>query len=724
MRAITIKRCPLFAAVLLCSQGLLAEQGSPSTSLDDFYNLTLAELGQVEISIATGNNTPIDQAPAIATVITAGEIQAMGARNLNELLETVPGLHVALSSLSRLDSVYSIRGIHTGFNPQVLLMMNGVPVQYNVQGGRPTLFRLPVTSIERVEVIRGPGSAIYGADAYAGVINVITKDADAIEGTQIGGGVGSFNTRDLWLQTATKWNDVDVAFSMAYQESDGDDNRRVNADLQSALDYLLGTNVSKAPGSLSTRYSVLDTHLMLASEQIQFNLWNWRSADAGVGAGGAQVLDPTGRDDSNLWMGDVTYRLNPDDADAWDNSARVSYLHYDQKSSFTLFPAGTKLLIGQDGNIDFQNPVGMAVFTDGYIGKPSGVAEDVQLDLVSLYTGFESHRVRFAVGSRYQSIRPEEQKNFGPGVLDGSEIIVDGTLTDVSNTDNVFLVDSSRTVKYISLQDEWQIANELQFTAGVRHDDYSDFGTTTNPRMALVWVANDRLTTKLLYGSAFRAPSFTEQFGKNNPVVLGNPDLDPEEIDTAEISFAYSVSKELVTNITLFDYSARDMIEFVQDEFATTKTAANARDQDGSGFELEMNWKPSPRLHIASSYARQDAKDGDTGRAIPDAPGQQFKVDLNWELSSKWFVHSQLNWIGDRQRAPAVAPAVERSPIDDYALVNLTLRRKNIMPELDASLVVRNLTNEDAREPSSGEIAEDYLLESRSFWVELRYNFK
>ncbi len=722
MRVIRIQTTPLAFILVFFANGLYAETGIPS-STDDFYNLSLAELGQVEISIATGNSTPLDRAPATASVIYAAEIEAMGAHNLNEVLETVPGLHVSLSSLSRLDSVYSIRGIHTGFNPQVLLMLNGVPVQYNVQGGRPTLFRLPVTSIERVEVIRGPGSAIYGADAYAGVINVITKDAAAINGTQVGGGVGSFKSRDLWIQTAGEWSNFGVAFSMAYQESDGDEKRKVNADLQSTLDYLLGTDTSLAPGSLSTRYSVLDTHLALTSERLQFNLWNWRSTDAGVGAGGAQVLDPTGRDDSNLWMGDVTYRLNPDDSGVWDNSVRVSYLHYDQKSSFTLFPAGSKLLIGSDGNIDFQNPVGLATFTDGYIGKPSGIAEDNQLDLVSIYEGWAVHRLRFALGTRYQSIKPSEQKNFGPGVLDGSETLVDGTLTDVSNTENVFLVDSSRTIRYLSLQDEWQIASELQFTAGIRHDHYSDFGTTTNPRMALVWVASDRLTTKLLYGSAFRAPSFTEQFGKNNPVVLGNPDLDPEKIDTAEISFAYSVNKDLVTNFTLFDYSSRDMIEFVQDEFATTKTAANARDQDGSGFELEVNWKPSPQLHIAGSYARQEAKDSDTGRAIPDAPGQQFKVDVNWEFRSNWVVHSQLNWVGDRQRALAVAPALQRPDIDDYTLVNLTLRRKNILPDLDASFVMRNLTDEDAREPSSGEIAEDYLLESRSFWLELRYNF-
>lgn len=717
MRVIRIQTILLAFILVFSANNLCAETGTPS-SPDDFYNLSLAELGQVEISIATGNSTPLDRAPATATVISASEIQAMGARNLDEVLETVPGLHVSLSSLSRLDSVYSIRGIHTGLNPQVLLMLNGVPVQYNVQGGRPTLFRLPVTSIERVEVIRGPGSAVYGADAYAGVINVITKDAGAIDATRIGGGVGSFNTRDLWLQTAGEWNDIGLALSVAYQESDGDKDRRVSSDLQSGLDLALGTDASLAPGALSTRYQVLDTHLAVTSERMQFNLWNWHSKDAGVGAGAAQALDPVGDDNSDLWLGDFTYRLNGDTS-VWDNSVRVSYLNYQQESKFVLLPPDTELLIGNDGNIDFQNFVGLVAFPDGLLGQPGGFAEDTQVDLVSIFNGWDAHRIRVALGSRYQSLQPSEKKNFGPGVIDGTESVVNGALTDVGDTPNIFLDDSARRIRYVSVQDEWQLARELQFTAGVRHDDYSDFGTTTNPRMALVWTASNELTTKLLFASAFRAPSFTEQFSKNNPVSLGNPNLQPEQIDTAELSFAYSFNPDLIASLTLFEYEAKDMIEFIQDENSTTKTADNARDQDGSGFELELNWKPSSALYFSSSYSQQDARDASTDAAIPDAPGQQFKANINWEFSRRWFVHGQLNWVGDRQRAATDL----RADISDYTLVNVTLRRKNITPNLDASLALRNLTDEDAREPSSGEIADDYPLESRSVWLELCYRF-
>lgn len=688
-------------------------------SPEDFYNLSLAELGQVEISIATGNRTPLDRAPAAATVITASEIEIMGARSLNDVLETVPGLHVALSSLSRLDSVYSIRGIHTGLNPHVLLMMNGVPVQYSAQGGRPTLFRLPVKNIDRVEVIRGPGSAIYGADAFSGIINVITKDAAAIEATKIGGLTGSFGARELWLETAKKTDAVDIGFNFAYRKTQGDSEREVSTDLQSFLDQALGTQASLAPGALATSYEILDAHLAFTHDSWQLNLWNWRSIDAGVGAGAAQALDYEGRDNSDLWLGDFTYRFNSSASD-WDNSIKLSYLNYDQESYFVLLPAGTLIPIGADGNIDFVAPAGVVQFPDGLIGSPSGVAEDSQLDFISIYHGWNGHRIRVAVGSRYQSLQPEERKNFGPGVIDGTVPVVDGRLTDVSGTDYVFMPDSSRSIRYLSLQDEWQIASGLQLTAGVRHDHYSDFGSSTNPRVALVWATNERLTTKFMFGSAFRAPSFTEQFSKNNPVSLGNPNLDAEVVKTTELSFNYRFSNALTTNLTLFEYRALDMIEFIQDPLATTKTAQNARDQDGDGFELELNWKPAPSFYLGASYSMQDARDKASGQRIQDAPGEQFKLNANWEFYRDWHLNAQLNRIGDRRRAAADL----RPQISDYTWLGVTLRRNNILPSLDLAIAVRNLTDENAREPSSGEIAADYPLESRSAWIELEYRFE
>jgi outer membrane receptor for ferrienterochelin and colicins len=701
------------------SASVYADEKPKNTAPLDIYNLSLTELSQVQISIATGNSMSLDKAPATASVIYAAEIEAMGARNLDEVLASVPGIHVSLSSLSRLDSVYSIRGVHTGFNSQVLLLLNGVPVQSILQGGHPTMFRLPSASIARVEIIRGPGSAVYGADAYAGVINVITKDAAAIAGTQVGARTGSFGSRELWLQSATQWNDVGIALNVAYQETDGDSSRRVSEDFQTSLDNLLNTQASLAPNALSTRYQVLDTHLALHGERWQVNLWNWLSTNAGVGAGAAQALDFNGYDDNHLMMADATYHFNS--SAAWDNSIRFSHVYSDHATRFDLFPAGASLPIGSDGNINFASPVGVVNFPEGLKGNPGQITKDTQLELVAMYSGWESHRMRFSLGSRYHSFDGNETKNFGPGVLDTSPLpgAVDGTLTDLANTPHIYIGNSSRSIRFLSVQDEWQLHKNLALTAGVRYDNYSDFGGTTNPRFALVWAASENLTSKLLYGSAFRAPSFSELYFKNNPVSLGNPDLKPERIDTLELIFNYRFTPNLQTTLTLFSYEAKEMIDFVSDLNASTKTAQNVRDQDGDGFELELSWKPISQLRLSSSYSLQDSVDTKTNAVVPDAPEHQIKFNADWEFYHNWFINTQLDRVSDRHRAVGD----NRGAVDDYTWVNVTLRAKDILPSLDFSLAVRNATDADAREPSSGRIAQDYPLETRSAWVELKYQF-
>ena len=143
---------------------------------------------------ATGSMKPVHKAPSVSSVITAEDIEKMGAVTLDEVLETVPGLHVAPSSWNRLNSTFSIRGIHTGQNPEVLLMLDSIPITDNLSGSRPNFFKISVVNISRIEVIRGPGSAVYGADAFAGTINIITKDGQEIDGVSTGIRAGSFNT--------------------------------------------------------------------------------------------------------------------------------------------------------------------------------------------------------------------------------------------------------------------------------------------------------------------------------------------------------------------------------------------------------------------------------------------------------------------------------------------------------------------------------------------------
>jgi iron complex outermembrane receptor protein len=158
-------------------------------------------------------------------------------------------------------------------------------------------------------------------------------------------------------------------------------------------------------------------------------------------------------------------------------------------------------------------------FVDGMIGNPYKWERHERLSATAAYTGFDAHRLRFGIGYVHQDLyRARETKNFNPDFSP----IGSGSRADVTDvTDTVpFARPHDRTALYGYAQDEWNFARDWTLTAGVRYDRYSDFGGTTNPRLAVVWEAAYNMTAKLLYGSAFRAPAFQELYLINNPVFI------------------------------------------------------------------------------------------------------------------------------------------------------------------------------------------------------------
>ncbi|MCF6239231.1 MAG: TonB-dependent receptor [Candidatus Marinimicrobia bacterium] len=281
----------------------------------------------------------------------------------------------------------------------------------------------------------------------------------------------------------------------------------------------------------------------------------------------------------------------------------------------------------------------------------------------------------------------------------------------------------SRTVNHLLLQDEWSVNDAWAVTAGIRYDDYSDFGSTTNPRIAVVWMGQPKLTSKFLYGRAFRAPSFSELYFRNNPAAIGNPDVTAETIDTYEVVFDYRPVRKVNLVLSLFKYRIDDLIDR-----AFGMPAKNTGEQKGSGFELEANWHVHSTLQLRSYYAFQNAEDAVTGADVPNAPQRQFYASAHWGFQPQWSIGTQLKWIADRKRA-AGDP---RAEISDYTIVDATLRRRQLLPNMDFAFSVRNLFDEDAREPSNFEpahsqgatIAGDYPLAGRSLYGEVSFAFE
>jgi outer membrane receptor for ferrienterochelin and colicins len=694
----------------------------------------LLSFGEEEfLSIATGQKQLIAKAPAVASVITAEDIEARGANTLEEALEAVPGMHISLSS-TYLSPIYSIRGVYTDKNPQVLMLVNGVPItqlHFGDRGGRPNL---PVRDIARIEVIRGPGSAVYGADALSGVINVITKTAEQIGGTQVGVRAASFDTTEGWLLHGGKWGDLEIAFSLQAQQTDGDDSRRIGSDFQSLFDAAAAPfgfpAASHAPGSFATATEALDVRLDVKYDKVQLRFWNARQDDLGVGPGLALALDPDGNADIDNYLVDLAYV----DSELITNGVlelRASYMDVNVQTEQTLFPPGTLLPIGADGNINPAQFVPM-LFAAGYIGNPEFYEQHARAEAIFTYNGIANHSLRFAGGATRQEEKGKESKNYGPGVLDLESrqcappiCVVGGTLVDVSDTPFVYIEDQDRDVYYASIQDQWQFANDWSLTVGVRYEDYSDFGSTVNPRAALVWEVDKDLTAKLLYGHAFRAPAFVELFAINNPVAIGNPNLDPETTNTYELAFDYRASFDWRIGFNIFYYDTKDLIDFVPTPLGFA-VADNVGRQRGKGFEIETEWEATETLTVIANYAWQNAKDKELDKDAARSPEQQAYLRASWTLPDAWSLTGEFKWVADRNRE-AFDP---RDTIDDYTITNLNIRKSGLFDHLDVGLRVRNLFNQNAAEPSPFEavpagslIPDDFPLEERSVHLTAQIHF-
>jgi outer membrane receptor for ferrienterochelin and colicins len=695
----------LLPAMLLSLISTVTVHAAPQSEEEE---LALAYGDKSFVTIASGTRQPIARAPSVASVVTAEDIAAIGAADLDEVLETVPGLHVARSPLGY-NPIYTIRGISTQYNPQVLMLVNGIPITGVTFGDRSIIWGgMPVENIARIEVIRGPGSALYGADAFSGVINIITKTAADINSTQAGLRAGSFNSRDAWVQHGGAWGSFDAAAYLRVGHTDGQ-HQIIAADAQSFFDSLTGTSASLAPGPVNVGRDAIDGRFDLARDKWRLRAGYQQRDSGGTGAGIASALDPSGRNYGERVSTDLTYQ-DANFAPDLDVTAQASYLHITEQSDLTLFPPGS-------------NFFGLGVFPNGVIGNPYKWERHFRFNLSAAYTGLQKHKLRVGTGTQNDDLyRIMESRNYALALVPGVGYFPAplGAVMDVTDT-APFLRPHSRRVNYVYAQDEWAFIHDWYLTAGVRRDQYSDFGGTTNPRVALVWETAYNLTSKLLYGRAFRPPSFTELYSINNPVTQGNPNLKPETNESVELAFAWQAASSLQANLNLFRYQMKDILRFVQDTSTGISTAQNAGQQHGQGFEVELVWDANQSLRLSGNYAQQHSIDEATNQDAGNAPRHHVYARADWRFMPRWTLDTQLNYVADRKREPSDL----RPPIADYHTVDITLRNQKRSNDWELAFSVRNLFDADAREPSPspGLIPNDLPLARREWRVELSHLF-
>lgn len=708
------KRLWLQVLLLSCANSAQAQQ-----ELDELMELSPAELGNISVSIASGTVKKLSHSAAVTSVITAEQIATMGATELHEVLETVPGIHATIQPVTG-DYSYSMRGMRNDTNSEVLLMMNGTRFSVPYQGTHMAGMIVPVENIQRIEVIRGPGSALYGADAFAGVINIVTKKAADLDGVTIGARGGNADTKSSWGQYGGQWQGWDVATSLQYSHNGADPDRIVEADA------LTGTGFSSAPGPMQTQNERWNGHLNLQRKHWDLGFWAFNEADVGYRAGAAGALDNLGKVDGSNYLADVRYSTE----DTWDVlelQAHASFLHTDINANIYNTPPGSILPIDATGNATTQlsQVRGQVLFPEG-MRFVTGIKNTVPtFELTGIYKGFADHILRMVSSFRYEELNTEEARNFGQGVLDGTTLIAPpfvnqaGGLQNLTNTPYTFIGDHHRDIWSLALQDEWQIAKDWHLTTGLRYDHYSDFGSTLNPRAALIWDITSELTGKILYGQAYRAPSFLEQYQKNSAFFIGNSSVKPETIETTELAFDYRPTQNLRTALNLFHYNIKDLIsgEFITQNNSAL-TVSNNPGQNGYGSEFEWDWKFLPDWSLRGNYAWQFATKEENQRRVSNVPEHHVYSALAWNFMPKWQIQTQINWIGHRLSAPW-----DSRVLPDYETIDITLNAKRLFGHLDLSASARNLFDTNGREPAVTSYPNNLPIMGQTFYFEASVHF-
>lgn len=617
--------------------------------------------GNDSIALATGYEHSLFDAPATATVVTREDISRAGYTSLADVIAHTPGFHVTTSDGR------STKVIARGITSRLLVMIDGVPLAQGYLNGNLGLNNVLLHDVERIELCLGPGSALYGADAVTGTINVISRTRSGAPVAELGATGATTDDGGLWGIYSRPMESGHVAFYGAYATATYSDGV-LQADAQTSIDRALGTHASLAPGRLNSERKIADARIDASFHGFGARIYHHQEYDYETGVGWAGALDPGGR--FNVKQSAAELSHDHEYANGWATHAQLVFADVTQWADVTPYPAGT-----------FGNAF------------PDGVRQSFELnelrrrvDFSATYRGFEMHRLHFLAGAldaTYDTV--QETRNYT--VANGRVVPTGGFMENGGPGGVPVIRDTSRAIKYIAAQDEWQLARDLTLTAGVRLDDYSDLGTTTNPRASLVWSPTVRTSVKFMYGQAFRPPSITELESNGIYSPLGNRNLEPSTLRMSEAVVSHRRDR-FDGSLRIYRYSQRDLVSTVRTPTSPSGSQyVNDTSDEGWGGEIVGTVALDERWNIQAYYLRQKHTGRFRDSQLAQAPESQAELSVTWEPNDYWLLYASGVAVMDRGRAAGDA----RAAPPDYFAIDATIRRRGLIEGLDVSVSITNL---------------------------------
>ena len=624
---------------------------------DDPTLLSLEQLLDLDVQSASKFTQKASEAPSSVTVVSAAEIRRLGYRKLADILNSIRGLYV---TSDRNYSYLGTQGIGPlgNYNTGVVVMVDGILLNDPIysQGSIGLEFPVDVDLIERVEYIPGPGSAIYGSNAFFGVVNVITRNGKGVGGLEVSTEAGSWGTykgRATWGQRYS--NDLDVLLSVAGYSSRGRDQYYSEFASPGVSDGIArGLDYERAPDAfakISWSGFTFEAAHRTRTKGIPTASYNARFNDPGTRTVDAQTFAEL-RYDANV-------------ARDLELSARINRGRYDYQGDYPYADAlsGTRIL-----NVDIAN-------SQWWGGEVKLISRAIN-----------GHKI--VLGAEYLKNTRKDQNNYD---LAPSKIYLDEHHT------------SSQSGLYA--QDEIALRPNMVVNAGLRYDHYSTFGAIVNPRLAFIYSLDPSITLKALYGRAYRAPNDSELFFSSEPLGWkGNPTLKPERITTQELVGEWRVSSLSRATLSMFRYRIADLITLTTDASDGFQVYRNQGSSLVNGIqgEVEHLWRDSSS--VRASYSLQHAQN-QSGARLANSPRQIAKFDgMMPLLGDKLRGGLALRYVGSRLgRSDA--------KIGAYTTADLTLSSERLVPGVDVSFSIYNLFDKSYSDPVSDAHRQDRIAQ-------------
>ncbi len=736
----------LLGLLLLSSLGYANADKDADADRDEIeylLNLPLESLFDVEITTASKHAEDINDTPATVFVITQQQIRQRRYTSLVDLLQDLPGVDVHRNTRASTYHTISLRG-HLN-NYRFLILQDGVRIEPAAGDIVPVAENFPLYHVKQVEIIYGPAAALYGADAFAGVINLITEDGKTLNTTEASLSYGTDNYSYFSARAGVALqDDVDLVVGAHLHSADMSPLHELYPNDFTKVDATTFDGRVKIPAAERENYQgPVSSHSTFAKLNItqHLTLGFQQSFFRNLTSIGYLPKATLYREDGqlNTEINTVYGRWHHDLGDKLSSETLLDYNQYE------VLPASKYLNI----ITDFED--------DGYQYSKSS-KKGLEQQFTYLFSDDQTLIAGFSYGSYYSlpapdlpnpfivGVAPEQQNHYYPNTDDSLPIV---------------FFDSHYTnqAAYLQLQSRW--LDKFSTTFGMRYDHNSEYGSTWNPRLGFVYRIQPKTIVKLLYGEAFRAPTtaegvitfgaFTGEQNAQGEYISGyfhspNFNLQPEKAHNLEFNFSHAFHERLqmnfgtyyaeVDNKISFAYLDKP-VQFIPGGFIESSgQLQNLGTETHYGLDLSLSYQREFGSIMGNFWGSYSYIDGSVQNSSDDPEMDlpyvaKHKLKLGSTFSYRnYFLTSQLYYIGKTNTGLKNDNTDDPSDLQqapDYFLMHLHFGANDILPKLSAYVDILNVLDSRyynaAGFGSSNSMFTQMPQQGRSIMFSLGYRF-